>query len=245
VINALTIVLTAVSGAVAFYLTSSLLLAQKQLVAATRLSGYLAYWQNWFLENEMFALYFMGMKWNEELREVVKKHGGEKEALKLREEKKKLLSQMKEEIEKRGVEYGVAKIADDIRRLPKEQIVTVLESFKSSSQNIIDGKTFISDEEAASLGVAFAHNSIELKMILVDLLDSATMMLVASTSTVSAPANLDIKDFSNELSQIMWKGILVSKNIDLLARSARAIASKSVLALTLQNIRTGSRLTRR
>jgi len=46
-------------------------------------------------------------------------------------------------------------------------------------------------------------------------------------------------------SQIVWKGILISKNIDSLAGAARAISSKSVLALTLQNVRNGSRLTKR
>lgn len=107
---------------------------------------------------------------------------------------------------------------------------------------MIDGKTFILDEEAASLGVAFTNKCIELKMGMLDLVDATTLLLL---SILSAPEHFDIKGYSTEICQLVWKGVLVSKNIDLLTSSARAIASKSILALTFQNIRSGSRWMRR
>ena len=71
------------------------------------------------------------------------------------------------------------------------------------------------------------------------------MLAVTLMSLVSAAEDFDIKNHSAEISEMVWKGILVSKNIDSLSRAARAISSKSVAALTLQNIRNGTRLTTR
>jgi hypothetical protein len=79
-------------------------------------------------------------------------------------------------------------------------------------------------------------------MNIIDLLDTATVLIVW---TVSRPEKFDNEDFAKQLAEILWKGILISKDIDQTSRSARVISSKSVLALTLQNIRDGSRLTRR
>ena len=82
-----------------------------------------------------------------------------------------------------------------------------------------------------------------MKMGVLDLVDGVT---TSALSLMSArEEGFDIKSFSGEICQLLWKGILISKNIDTVAPAARAISSKSVLALTIQNIRKGSRLTRR
>lgn len=239
----LTIIIGVATTAVAFYFTSSMLLAQRQIIAASRLSAYLTYWQNWFLEEGLFGLYHEGIKWNKEVQEIRKRRGADvgKDLVQLQEEKKKIVTQVREALEKGGAEYGHEKIIQDLQRMPKESLSSVLEVLKTARQNLVDGKTFISDEGAATLGAAFAHTCIELKMGIIDVLDSGTMMLV----TVGTPDNFHLKDFSTSFSQIIWKGILISKNIDLLTRAAHAISSKSVLALTLQNVRNGSRLTKR
>jgi hypothetical protein len=232
---------TVVGTVAAFYATSSMLLAQKQLIAATRLSAYLTYWQGWILERELFGIYHLGMEWNKETLEIARKGGGPAELVKLQEEKKKFLSQVREQLEK-GVPVDRDKLVRFVQRLPKDSIGSILEWSKTTRQNLIDGKTFISDEEAAALGVAFTNQAIALKMGIIDLVDGGTTLIL---SIVAAPADFEIKDSATEISQIVWKGILVSKNIDSIARGAGAIASKSVMALTLQNIRKGSRLTKR
>jgi hypothetical protein len=113
---------------------------------------------------------------------------------------------------------------------------------KTTRQNMIDGKTFISGEEAASLSVAFTNKCIELKIGILDLVDGATPLAL---SLLSAPEHFDVNSFSDEIFQLAWKGIFVSKNIDAIAPAARAMSSKSAIALTWQNIRNGNRLTRR
>jgi len=158
--------------------------------------------------------------------------------------KKKFIDELKQRLENPesgdGNEIDLEKLLQDFQEsLPKETIASILDYSRTTRQNIIDGKTFISDEEAASLGVAFAHNSIELKMRIIDLVDSATGLIV---TCLSAPAALE-KALPTEIAQLAWKGILVSKNIDSFTGAARAIARKSLIALTVQNIRKGGSLT--
>jgi hypothetical protein len=237
----LKIIITALATIAAFYVTSSILLAQKQLVAATRLSGYLTYWQNWIIENGYSRVYALGLLWTQEEEEIRKRGGGPADLIKLQAEKKKRLSDVRQLLEK-DFQVDSAGLVEVFSRFPKESVPGVLESSKITRQNLIDGKTFISDEEAATLGVAFAHKSIELKMGIIDLIDGGTNFAV---TLLTAPAEFDIKKHSKEISELLWKGILVSRNIDLIAKAARVISSKSVLALAIQNIVAGKRLTKR
>jgi hypothetical protein len=250
VIGVLTIIFGVLTSAVIFYVTSSMVLAQKQLVAATRLASYLSYWQSWILEIGLFPLYHEGMKWNKEVREILRKGGTAKDVLKLEEEKKKFISELKQDIahgdadkQAQGEnEFDKEKLIEAVQKLPKETLPSILEWAKTARQNLIEGKTFISDEEATSLGLAFTHNSIQLKMHLLDVIDAGSWLIV---SLVSAPAEFNIESLVDQIAKMLWKGILISRNIDTLSDSARALSSKSVLSLTLRNIRNGSRLTKR
>lgn len=177
------------------------------------------------------------------MREIAKKGGGGKEFVQLEKDKKQFIQdKVKEGIETAQVGFDPHKLVQEIQRLPKESVAGILEFSRTTRQNIIEGKTFISDEEAAALGVAFTSKTIELKMGMLDLIDTGTTLVV---SLVSAPTEFDLKRSSNEITQLVWKGILVSKVIDSIAGAARAISSKSVLSLTLTKIRNGSRLTKR
>ncbi len=70
---ALQILLGIVGTVLAFYITSSILLARKQLGAAARLSSYLRHWQKWILEHELFGVYHLGVEWNKEFNDISKK----------------------------------------------------------------------------------------------------------------------------------------------------------------------------
>jgi hypothetical protein len=129
--DVLKIVLTAVATVLAFYATTSMLLAQKQLLAATRLSGYLTYWQNWILEHNVSKFYAVGLLWNQEDQAIRKRGGGAAELIKLHEERKKQMAAIKEELEK-GVEFDKS-VLKDIKRHSKE---TVLEFSRVTKQNV-------------------------------------------------------------------------------------------------------------
>lgn len=118
--DSLKIIIGIIASAGVFYITSSMLLAQKQLVAATRLAGYLTHWQNWVLEHEMFGVYHQGMKWNEEEKKIRKIGGSAKEAVELANNKKKeFLVDLKERIEKEDFEIHQADVVRNFHRMPK------------------------------------------------------------------------------------------------------------------------------
>jgi hypothetical protein len=148
--DVLKIILTAIATILAFYATSSMLLAQKQLVAATRLNGYLTYWQNWIIEHEISNVYALGLTLNQEDEEVKKRGGGPAELLKLQQERKKQLDSIKQQLAN-GLDIGFDK-AKTMHVLQQNSKESVQESSRLTRQNIIDGKTFVSDEEATAFG---------------------------------------------------------------------------------------------
>jgi len=238
--DVLKIILGTVATVLAFYATSSMLLAQKQLVAATRLNGYLTYWQNWIIEHNISKVYALGLVWNQENAEVKKRGGSVKELMKLEEQRKAQLDSIKEQLEK-GMDIGFEK-GQVMRTLQHHSKESVEDFARLTRQSLVDGKTYISDEEATTLGVAFTIKCIELKMGIIDLVDGATSLLVV---LMDDPDNFEIKEYSAEIANLIWKGISVSRGIDVVSRAARVISSKSVLSLTWKNIITGRRLSKR
>jgi hypothetical protein len=238
--DVLKIILGAVATFLAFYATSSVLLAQKQLVAATRLNGYLTYWQNWIIEHNISKVYALGLIWNQEDQEAKNRGGDVKELMKLKQQRKTQLDSIKEQLEK-GMDIGFDKdqVMRTLRHHSKE---SVQDSARLTRQSLVDGKTFISDEEATALGVAFTVKCIELKMGLIDLVDGVTNLLVV---LMDGPDDFEIKEYSAEIADLIWKGISVSRGIDVVSRAARVISSKSVLSLTWKNIITGRRFSKR
>lgn len=235
--DVLKIILGAIATILAAYAGSSILLAQQQLVAATRLSGYLTYWQNWILEHGLSTIYALGVLWNREMQAIVKGGGGVSEAVKLEEEKKAQIDKVRKQLDK--LEFDSNALVSVLRRYSND---TLLQSARISQQNLIDGKTFISDEEATALGVTFTHGCIELKMRILDLIDGGTGVLLG---IMNSPTEFAMKDYSGEVAELCWKGILISRKIDLLSKAATAISSKSVWRIAAQNFFTGKRITRR
>jgi hypothetical protein len=87
-------------------------------------------------------------------------------------------------------EFDKDKLIEAIQKLPKETLPGVPEWAKTARQNLIEGKTFISDEEATALGLAFTQKSIELKMHILEVIDTGSWLMV---SLVSAPAELKME----------------------------------------------------
>lgn len=104
---------------------------------------------------------------------------------------------------------------------------------KLSTQNLIDGKTFISDEDASHLSSTIAQLTIEIKMDLISLTNSSVNLLkhIASEKTP-----FDHKKHIDEIVKIIWSGIKTSKNIDTLLKITQKISSDSVINLTIKNL---------
>lgn len=210
-----------------------MLAAQRQKEAATRLQGYLMYWQGLVLDNDLFRVFYQGVKWNEEIIEILGKGGSAEELVNLKDEKKKLIDEIKVKLENAAEIASQEDFIREIAKLPEEIVGSFLDYRKTTRQNLIEGKTFISDGEATCLGLLVMHQSIELKMNLIALMDTAVMILL---SAVNKPEEFEVKKFANEIAQAAWKGVIVSKNIDSLMKTAKGINSKSLVELTIRNM---------
>jgi hypothetical protein len=239
----LPILIAVLTGAIIAYISASLLLAQKQLVAATRLQSYLFYWQNWIMiENNLLPILHEAKEWNKQIREI-RNRGGDwpQELVKLRDRKREqYLIQVQAQIEKEGFELPNNLLAEEMRKFPKEMVGSILDWTKTSRQNIIEGKTFISDEEAVSMGLGVTDKVIELKMGIIDLIDGMSTIML---SAVTMPEEFSFKDHAKAIAKMMWTGVVVCRNIDSLFEYAHVFTRRSVLKLTLMNIKDGSRLT--
>jgi hypothetical protein len=209
--------------------------AQKQLIIATRLRAYLLYWQGVVLDKDLFSIFYQGIEWNKEIDALIKSGAKAEDLVKLNDDKKTEMEGLKKHLlSEDGLKTlsrdGIEKI---LSKIPINSTEHILGYVKTTGQNLIDGKTFISDEEASYLGVYTAQTSIELKMELISIMNSANGLLIVAISSVG---EFDYKEHADEIMELVWKGIVVSKHIDTLTKKAQYISSKSVFDLTIKNL---------
>ncbi len=208
--------------------------AQRQKVIATRLNSYLMYWQGVIIDNDFFAIFHMGVEWNKEINEIISNGRGAEDLVELaRSKKKKETEEIKKIIEEYGKTIEKADMDNLLRGLPNDTVDQILQSAKQTEQNLIDGKTFISDEDASYLGRYVAQTAIELKMELISMLNFGVWIIVV---ILSSPEDFDLKDHADTIVKIVWKGIVVSKHIDTLSKKMDYFSRLSTFQLTMKNL---------
>lgn len=101
---------------------------------------------------------------------------------------------------------------------------------------------FITDEEAATLGLGAIQEAVELKMTVIDLIDRAHTLFAA---ILGAPDNFTDKDADEVFGELFWPFVLACRSSTTLLRYAQVFTNRTVMELTVRNIRSGSRLTKR
>ncbi|MCG8085311.1 MAG: hypothetical protein JAZ13_06315 [Candidatus Thiodiazotropha taylori] len=228
------IIIGIVTAAFLIFLRNANQMAHRQKVVAVRLNSYLAYWKSLILERDLFKLFYVGVSWNEEIREILSTGGKATDIVKLEEEKKKLLEKIKESLEsdqERRESLNTA-ASEALSKIPAEYRNEILNYLKATEQNLIDGKTYISDEDASYFDQYTAHECIALKMRLISLMSGVVILLLHAAQD----EEFDMNNYSSEFKNILWQGLLVSKGIDILSTSMDQYSSKSVLLLTLDNM---------
>ena len=223
------------TAAFLMFLRSANVTANRQKVTAIQLKGYLSYWQQQIIEHDFFSIYYFGVKWNKEIKELVKNGGSAEDIVKLNEEKKKTALELKEAIESEPPEVAFNKelTIRSIENIPKNVLDNLMAYALSSEQNLVDGKTFVSDEAASHLDPYSAQVCIELKMKLIALISPLVILILR---VAEDGKGFEPKNYAQEISELTWKAILVSKDIDALSTSIEKYISKSVFTLTLDNV---------
>lgn len=110
------------------------------------------------------------------------------------------------------------------------------EAQKIYKQNIIEGKTYITDEEAASLGSNVANKAIHIKLRLVSLIESGTNLIVRISENKK---QLDISNYSDEIYRCLRIGILMYQDFKPIHSQATQINQTSIFNLALKNMLSG------
>lgn len=192
------IILGVLTAAFLIFLKNAHLKAHKQKTVATRLRSYLLYWQGFILDNDLFGIFQMGIEWNKEIDQILKDGGGAKDIVALENEKKKELDKLEKQIVTDSDKLKIDKdaIQKTLKKLPQNTTEQILQYAHRYEQNIVEGKTFISDEEACQLGIYVAQLSIELKMNLIQLISSGLGLLIV---ILSNPEEFDLKEHANDI----------------------------------------------
>lgn len=86
--------LSVISGAIGVYIAASFNLAQKQLLAATRLRAYLMYYARVVIDMDWFNILYLGQQWDDEELDILRKGGKGAELQLLKENKKQLCNRI-------------------------------------------------------------------------------------------------------------------------------------------------------
>lgn len=186
------------------------------------------------LENDWVEIFYIGIAWNKEIVESLKNDGGIKEIITIKESKLKLLEDiMKESKSHDTINQEIKKSIKNIEKLPKAILDNLLDYAQKTEQNLVDGKTFISDEDASYLGVDNARIIIELKMRIISMI---TPSLVIVLTAISNPEEFEAKEHADSIKDLVWAAIIVSKHIDTLSNAVDYFIDKSVFNLTVANL---------
>lgn len=225
-----------ITAAFLIFLRNANVHAQKQKAVSTMLNSYLKYWRRVVLDNDWFKVFYIGVQWNNEIKEIVAKGGTLEDVVQLNDEKKKLLAEFQEKIktDAESLESEVEKIRETFRKLPEPLVNSVMSLLATSSQNLIEGKTFISDEDASLLDPQISSIAIDLKMKMVNAMSKMTVLVL---NIAENPDDFKLEEFAEEISELIWQAILISKDIDTLSNEIIRYSDKSTFALTIQGLR--------
>jgi hypothetical protein len=232
-VNLLDILVGLLTAAFLIHLRGAYVLAHKQQSAITRLHSYLMYWRSWVLDNDAFSIFYLGIEWNKEAKERLAKGEGAASLVALKEEKKKKLDEIRAELEKDSPSFDTTKLKQQLAKLPTNSIDHILRHNELFEQNLLDGKTFLTDDDASALGPYYARLCVHLKM---NLIAVGSKVITLVISLIGSPESFSVKDSAKELAEIVWKGVLVSKDMDELFEAVERARNKSLVRLTWNNL---------
>jgi len=202
--------------------------ANKQKIVATKFNAYLIYWRGIVLDNDWFEIFYIGVKWNNEEKKIRIDGGDIQDILKLKTKYKDDMNGFKE-----FLLPEISKLEEQLlKRLPLEYIELYDNDFIKIRQNIIDGKTFITDEEASCLGYYNANNIISFKMELVSVINALNFLIL---SVSSKTIKYNFTDNIDDIIKLFWQGIIISKHIDHLSNEMDKIAKQNHFKLVVNN----------
>lgn len=209
------------SGILLLILKEAYQKAQKQKLIANKLNAYLRYWKSYIFDNEGWTkVYEFGILCN---------------LLEAKSESLEDFNAMRTKIKEEIKNYATQENLDDFQKSLKKVIVknnidNIIKDINEMSQNVLSGKTYISDEEASYLDGNISSSIITLKLTGIETLES-----FKSLFTYISSDDYSLFDNSQDFENFIWKITLLSKKIHLLFQQCEILENQNIFILTYKN----------
>lgn len=227
----MTLFWAAISAVLVFYFRESIKVAHQQRNITSKLDAYLVHWSLKIIEGDdtVFKLSSVGLSWAEKHQNC----NSIEEVLKINEEFKVKLQEMKSELFLEGVFEEVISSANQKVKssgLSLDQISKMLTEYR---RDFIDGKLYPSDNDLSVLTPSTARLAISLKLNIISILEGVVILLV---KIEKAPNQMESKDELFDL-YICWLKVVRDKH--LLIKSNRELLSEGVFRIACSNFISG------
>lgn len=225
-----------ITGVFLWYLKACYDQATLQLLAATKLRAYLLHWKGVIIDNKCYFAYSVAKEWvaDEDAKRNNLDEFGKLEELykdKIKESIKKGFDDNGEDIIK-DVHNILDKILLFEEKTEMKSVDFISSEVDKSSSQILDGKTFVSDSEAAVLGIYASAQAIALKMNILELLN---LIKITIFQIKCVEKDLVDNEISNKINDFAIKGICTCKHIVRLEKLTDDVISLGKSGLTLKN----------
>lgn len=231
----ISVIIGVIGALLGVYLREALRLAYQQKAIASRLNSYLLYWQKTILEEEhLFDITYLGIEWHKEYINAIHKGFSAEDLVKLDEKWEKKIKEIKEAIENEDPTLNIneEEVNEQIAKV-KHRFGVLLEFLNSTKQNIMDAKSYISDQEAGLLGFYTSDSVIELKMRMISLIETGYLLV---TDIQMKDDRIKLKEHANELYSLFRAAILTSKSMERVKSRVYYIKEQSLGKLILKNM---------
>lgn len=229
------IVVGVFTAALLIHFRGAYLHARKQRLIAVRLASYLAHWKERIVESEFFAIFYVGMEWHEEIQEIVAKGGSAQELIALGKEKKEIVEGLKKEILS-----GITDVSIDndelLRKLRKYSLddASALRALaRQDDQDLLDAKTFISDEDASYLPPYIAQRCVSPKMNMISARSDLVSLLL---EFLAEPSTFTYKDYADTVGDITWQAFVISRDTEVLLSWTDLTSRRSIIRHAIDNL---------
>ena len=219
--------------AISVHVKNAYALAQKQKLSAVKLNAYLTYWKS-MIDASGISTYFYADERIQSLQHALIRakytnHWAEVSKVK---------SAIHQELEKSFPEdqndpnenESIQTVIDFVEALPGG-LDFLSRKISAESQNLLDGKTFVRDDEASSLGYSYAYTAVSIKMNATHCMGDL-MLVVALIYSKPEKFRSQIK---TAWLDCLWKALLVLAEIDILSSKVRQLENRTVLRMAWRN----------
>lgn len=227
------------TGVLVWYAKSCYEQAILTKLAAIKLRTNTLHFRRKMIEHNLSFLLTVGEKW---VKEITSCKGDVNKILQIEERQKEYLQKKISELDTKedSTKELLGHIDTIIANITKLEEKSGLKAYDMMSDELdksldrmFDGKTYISDAEAAHLGIYCSNQAYELKMLFAEIQETTKFAIF------DAVVNADEKDkkegdYFQFLEKLIWKGMLMSRCIVNIERNVEPICSQSNLNIAIR-----------